>query len=116
MRVSKAYDAMLKGTPRPMSADLWYICRTNTHTYAAVRFRRHNLNWDRICPVLITKGLPTAETRLTDTYTSEQIRGALAYLARKLAIRHIELAEHVTRRQSHLAQVRGVPVRKDSQL
>ena len=26
MHVSSEYEAMLNGTPRPMSADRWYIC------------------------------------------------------------------------------------------
>lgn len=65
MRVSKAYDAMLKGTPRPMSADLWYICRI--HTNAALKLHRHDMGWGRSCPVVITKGVLTAGTRLTDT-------------------------------------------------
>lgn len=41
------------------------------------------------------------------------VRAALVHLAGQLPLGHVELAEHVARRQGHLAEIRGVPRREN---
>jgi hypothetical protein len=44
-----------------------------------------------------------------ERHSQAEVAAALVHRARELAVRHVELAEHVARRQRHEAEVGGVP-------